>query len=62
VTSTGKRLLSKYGNLGSALSYAFPEIDWELDKFSQKGKKSIQGWYEWRGTRRTGEGRMEGES
>jgi hypothetical protein len=25
---------------------AFPEVAWELDRFSEKGKKSVQKWYE----------------
>jgi hypothetical protein len=24
---------------------AFPEYEWDLDRFSVKGKKSMQGWY-----------------
>jgi hypothetical protein len=39
-------VIFKFKNLGQALKSAFPEFDWELEKFSEKGKKSIQGWYE----------------
>jgi hypothetical protein len=35
-------LYTKFRNLGGALQYAYPEIDWELDKFSMRGKKSEQ--------------------
>jgi hypothetical protein len=39
-------VISKYKNLGHSLKLAFPELKWNLEKFSKKGKKSIQGWYE----------------
>jgi hypothetical protein len=42
----GSSIIGKYRNLGKALKMAFPKIEWELDKFSLQGKKSIQGWYE----------------
>jgi hypothetical protein len=35
----------KYKNLGKALKVAFPEFDWKLGRFSEKGKKSVQRWY-----------------
>jgi len=34
----------KFGNLGKALQYAYPEIDWDISKFSNRGKKSTQRW------------------
>jgi hypothetical protein len=37
-------LYSKFETLGNALQYAYPEISWELDKFSIRGKKSGQRW------------------
>jgi hypothetical protein len=37
-------LYSKFGNLGSALQYAYPEVKWDLSKFSLRGKKSEQRW------------------
>jgi hypothetical protein len=37
-------LYSKFENLGDALQYAYPEIEWDLSKFSFRGKKSIQRW------------------
>jgi hypothetical protein len=37
-------LIHKFGSLGSALQYAHPEFDWDLSKFSLRGKKSEQRW------------------
>jgi hypothetical protein len=37
-------LFSKFDNLGNALQYAYPEFNWELDKFGIRGKKSGQRW------------------
>jgi hypothetical protein len=37
-------LRSKFGNLGDALKFAYPEFNWDLSKFSVRGKKSIQRW------------------
>jgi hypothetical protein len=37
-------LTKKFENLGKALQYSYPEIEWDLDKFSYKGKKSFQRW------------------
>jgi hypothetical protein len=38
-------LFSKFGeNLGLALQYAYPDLKWDLAKFSFKGKKSGQRW------------------
>jgi hypothetical protein len=34
----------KFDNLGNALQYAYPEINWELDKFAIRRKKSGQRW------------------
>jgi hypothetical protein len=39
-------MILKYKNLGKALKAAFPEIEWRMEKFSEKGKKSMQRWYE----------------
>ncbi len=44
----------KYRTLGQALKVAFPEIEWDEARFSQKGKKSIQGWYVRRGRKMKG--------
>jgi hypothetical protein len=46
ISILGRGIIGKYKNLGQALKVAFPEIDWETEKFSRTGKKSIQGWYE----------------
>jgi hypothetical protein len=35
-------LYSKFESLGSALQYAYPEFNWDLDKFSFRGKKAEQ--------------------
>jgi hypothetical protein len=40
----GWTLFSRFDSLGSALHYAYPEINWELDKFGIRGKKSGQRW------------------
>lgn len=40
----GNGLIRKFGNLGNALKYAYPEIPWDLSKFSFRGKKSAQRW------------------
>jgi hypothetical protein len=37
-------LYEKFGSLGCALQYAYPEFDWDLNKFSFRGKKSGQRW------------------
>lgn len=34
--------MSKFGNLGGALKYAYSHIEWDLSKFSLLGKKSEQ--------------------
>lgn len=34
----------KFETLGNALQHAYPDISWELDKFSDKSKKSEQRW------------------
>jgi hypothetical protein len=44
-----------YKNLGTALKVAFPEFEWDLDRFGKRGKRSMQGWYE--GERGNGERR-----
>eukprot|EP01124_Arcella_intermedia_P002785 TRINITY_DN11518_c0_g1_i4.p1 TRINITY_DN11518_c0_g1~~TRINITY_DN11518_c0_g1_i4.p1 ORF type:complete len:468 (-),score=107.57 TRINITY_DN11518_c0_g1_i4:30-1433(-) len=40
----GIRLYSIFGNLGKALRYAFPEVDWDISLFSNRGKKCRQRW------------------
>jgi hypothetical protein len=40
----GGYLLFKFGSLSNALQYAYPEFDWDLSKFSLRGKKSEQRW------------------
>lgn len=41
----GKSLYNKFGSLGAALQYAYPEVDWDLSMFSMSGrKKSVQRW------------------
>jgi hypothetical protein len=42
VNSVGGSLYSKFENLGAALQYAFPHFEWDLDKFSYRGKKAGQ--------------------
>jgi hypothetical protein len=37
-------LFGKFKTLAGALHYAFPEINWNLDKFAFQGKKSGQRW------------------
>jgi hypothetical protein len=37
-------ILFKFGTLGNALVYAYPEYPWELSKFTFRGKKSVQRW------------------
>jgi hypothetical protein len=43
---SGATLYTKFGSLTAALQYAFPEISWDLGKFSVRGimKKSAQRW------------------
>lgn len=40
----GSGLLWKFGDIGHALQFAYPEIEWDLSKFSHRGKKSGQRW------------------
>lgn len=40
----GSSLLDKFGTLGAALQYAYPEIGWDPSKFATKGKKTEQRW------------------
>eukprot|EP01124_Arcella_intermedia_P007808 TRINITY_DN14839_c0_g1_i2.p1 TRINITY_DN14839_c0_g1~~TRINITY_DN14839_c0_g1_i2.p1 ORF type:complete len:266 (+),score=56.04 TRINITY_DN14839_c0_g1_i2:19-816(+) len=40
----GAYLYYLFGNLGKALQFAFPGVDWDLSKFSFRGKKSRQRW------------------
>jgi hypothetical protein len=37
-------LCKKFENLGNALRFAYPELDWDLTQFSMRGKKSGQRW------------------
>ena len=41
---TGSGLFAKFLNLGKALNYAYPEVDWDESQFSFRGKKSAQRW------------------
>jgi len=38
----GQHLIQLYGNLRNALSFGFPEENWDLEQFSIQGKKSVQ--------------------
>lgn len=41
----GSPLCNKFGNLGTALQYAYPEIQWDLSVFGSRGKKKAgQRW------------------
>eukprot|EP01124_Arcella_intermedia_P028018 TRINITY_DN5608_c0_g1_i1.p1 TRINITY_DN5608_c0_g1~~TRINITY_DN5608_c0_g1_i1.p1 ORF type:complete len:508 (+),score=131.08 TRINITY_DN5608_c0_g1_i1:7-1530(+) len=40
----GGSVFMSFGNLGTALQFAYPEIEWDLAKFSARGKKSSQRW------------------
>lgn len=37
-------MFCRFKSLGEALSSAYPEYDWNLEKFSFRGKKSAQRW------------------
>jgi hypothetical protein len=37
-------IITKFGSLGNALQYIYPEYPWDLNKFSFTGKKSTQRW------------------
>jgi hypothetical protein len=37
-------LYTTFGNLGAALQFAYPEVTWELERFSVRGKKAGQRW------------------
>lgn len=37
-------MFSRFNSLGEALNAAYPEYDWNLSKFSFRGKRSIQRW------------------
>jgi hypothetical protein len=45
MTTKGRNIFDKFKNLGESLKIAFPEFEWNLERFSLRGKKSIQGWY-----------------
>eukprot|EP01124_Arcella_intermedia_P003554 TRINITY_DN11962_c0_g1_i1.p1 TRINITY_DN11962_c0_g1~~TRINITY_DN11962_c0_g1_i1.p1 ORF type:complete len:399 (-),score=89.00 TRINITY_DN11962_c0_g1_i1:7-1203(-) len=40
----GLSLYSIFGNLGKALQFAFPTLQWDISKFSFRGKKATQRW------------------
>jgi hypothetical protein len=40
----GASVCRKFDGLGGALQYAYPEIEWDLNKFSFRAKKSGQRW------------------
>eukprot|EP01124_Arcella_intermedia_P012701 TRINITY_DN19044_c0_g2_i1.p1 TRINITY_DN19044_c0_g2~~TRINITY_DN19044_c0_g2_i1.p1 ORF type:complete len:446 (+),score=129.38 TRINITY_DN19044_c0_g2_i1:700-2037(+) len=40
----GASLYVIFGSLGKALQYAYPECEWDISKFSLRGKKSTQRW------------------
>jgi hypothetical protein len=42
VDYSGTALLRKFDNLGNALQYAYPDIEWDLEKFMFRGKKAEQ--------------------
>jgi hypothetical protein len=35
-------MLAKFGNLFQVLSFAYPDVFWEEDKFNTKSKKAAQ--------------------
>ena len=37
-------MFAQFNSLGEALKVAYPEYDWDMSKFSFKGKKSSQRW------------------
>jgi hypothetical protein len=41
----GFGLKAKFGNLYSALKFAYPEVEWDEPKFSLLGKKSMQKYF-----------------
>lgn len=40
----GSTIFNKFGTLGAALQFAYPDLSWELARFSLRGKKSCQRW------------------
>jgi hypothetical protein len=40
----GRGIYGKSKNLGTALQLAYPEYEWDISKFSYRGKKSVQRW------------------
>jgi hypothetical protein len=40
----GGGILAKFGSLGNALKYAYPEYPWDFTEFTFRGKKSTQRW------------------
>lgn len=41
-STLGLPLFTKFGSLGAALQFAYPEVDWDLNVFANRGKKSGQ--------------------
>jgi hypothetical protein len=37
-------MFRKFPSIGTALRFAYPDFDWDLTKFSFRGKKSLQRW------------------
>jgi hypothetical protein len=52
-TKKGVTIYNKYKNLGEALKLAYPQFDWNIEIFSAKGKRSVQGWYVLKGRSNT---------
>jgi hypothetical protein len=44
ISFIGASLYDKFGSLGRALQYAYPEGNWDLTKFNSRRKKSGQRW------------------
>lgn len=40
----GGAIFLKHNSLGEALRIAYPDYEWDLSKFSSRGKKSSQRW------------------
>jgi hypothetical protein len=40
----GGSIIFKFGSLGNALIYAYPEYPWDFSKIAFKGKRSTQRW------------------
>lgn len=45
ISAFGARgLYAKFGTLGKALKFAYPEVEWKLENFSNRDKRTRQGW------------------